>query len=67
MYGGSDDAAKARYIQDVGGQGETIGKGNAREYANEVLPFGATYDSAKHQEDMMSRLFKTKKSNIPGT
>ena len=67
MYGGSDNAAKARYIQDVGGQGETIGKGNAREYANEVLPFGATYDSAKHQEDMMSRLFKTKKSNIPGT
>ena len=68
MYGGSDNAAKARYIQDVGGQGETLGKGNAREYANEVLPFGATYDSAKHQEDMMSRLFKNKRnSNIPGT
>ena len=68
MYGGSDDAAKARYIKDVGGQGETLGKGNAREYANEVLPFGTTYDSAKHQEDMMSRLFKGKRnSNIPGS
>jgi len=44
MYGGSGDEAKARYIADVGGQGETKDKANARSFAQNILAKGQEYN-----------------------
>ena len=44
MYGGSGEAAKARYIADVGGQGETKNKANARSFAQNFLAKGVEYN-----------------------
>ena len=66
MYGGSDDAAKARYIADVGGQGETSGKANARGYAGSVLGKGVEYDPQKDSANLATWLEKSGTFNTGG-
>ena len=63
MYGGSDDAAKARYIADVGGQGETSDKANARAFAKTDLGEGVEYNPKEHS--ILRDLYNIQKSGDP--
>ena len=63
MYGGNDDAAKARYIADVGGQGETSDKANARAFAKTDLGEGVEYNPKEHS--ILRDLYNIQKSGDP--